>query len=141
MTYRNLIAVLIISACFISCDNQNKNTNNTASDSLIKEASVPLPALKAGGLYFLKDKNDSFYIVKILVIDDFAVHVRTYRNKFAEKPKDINSAELKTLIGHAPLDKDGFLAGDPELFKVEEVKENELEGYKMYLEAMEKMGK
>ena len=141
MNYRILISVFIISVYLTSCDNQNKNENNTISDSLTKQISVASEELKAGGLYLFKDKNDSFYVEKILVIDDFAVHVRLYQNKFAGKPTNINSADLEILIGHAPLAKEAFLADKPELLKVEEVKESELEGYKMYLKAMEEMGK
>jgi len=94
--------------------------------------------LKVGGLYVFKNKNNTFYLTKILVLDDFAVHLRTYSDTFKEKPTDINSENLKILIGHAPLDINGFLLDKPELIKVEEVKESELEGYKIYLEAMEK---
>jgi len=94
--------------------------------------------LKVGGLYLLKNMDNTYYLTKILVIDDFAVHLRTYLDTFKTKPKDINSENLKILIGHAPLDKNGFLIDKPELLKVEEVKDSELEGYKMYLEAMSK---
>ena len=86
----------------------------------------------------MKNKDNTFYLTKILVLDDFAVHLRTYRDTFKTKPININSENLKILIGHAPLDINGFLLDKPELLKAEDVKESELEGYKMYLEAMEK---
>jgi hypothetical protein len=94
--------------------------------------------IKVDGLYLLKNNNNSYYITKVLVLDDYTVHLRTYRDTFQTKPADINSENLKVLIGHAPLDKDGFLLDNPELIKAEQVKETELEGYKIYLEAMSK---
>jgi hypothetical protein len=39
-------------------------------------------------------------------------------------------------IGHYPLAKEGFFADKPTLIKVMPVKEEELDGYKLYLEAM-----
>ena len=94
--------------------------------------------LKVGGVYLIQNADSTYYLTKILVIDDFAVHLRTYSDTFKTKPSNINSENLKILIGHAPIDKSGFLIDKPELLKVEEVKDSELEGYKMYLEAMSK---
>ena len=94
--------------------------------------------LKVGGLYLIQNEDNTYYLTKILVIDDFAVHVRTYSDTFKTKPNNINSEDLEIMIGHAPIDKKGFLIDKPELLKVERVKEAELEGYKLYLEAMSK---
>ena len=75
----------------------------------------------------------------------FAVHLRTYANKFAEQPIDIDPSKLTMGgindpagfgIGHFPLAKDGFLNENPILIKVMPVKDEELEGYKMHSEAM-----
>lgn len=92
--------------------------------------------IEVGGLYIAQNKDGSYGVTKILALDDFAVHVRMYSNTFETKPSDLNSSDLKFFIGHAPMAKEGFLIDKPELLKIEDVSENELEGYKMYLEAM-----
>jgi len=83
--------------------------------------------------------------MKVLVVDEHAVHLRSYANKFREQPKDVDPASLSVGglydpagfgIGHFPLAKEGFFKDKPVLIKVVPVKEEELEGYKMYLEAM-----
>jgi len=94
--------------------------------------------LKVGGLYLTKNEDSSYSVSKVLAIDDFAVHLRMYSNKFKTKPTQLNSSDLDILIGHSPLDKQGFLSENPELLKVEDVKDSELEGYKLYLEEMKK---
>src|SRR3989304_9422760 len=77
--------------------------------------------LKVGGVYWVKI-DTTYYVQKILAIDDFAIHHRWYENKFKVKPTQINTDTLKIMIGHAPIDKKGFLQDNPELLKVEEVK-------------------
>ena len=128
-----LLYLITIPFIIGSCDEHN---NSKVSDNKVSVDQTD--DLKVGGLYLLKNMDNTYYLTKILVIDDFAVHLRTYLDTFKTKPKDINSENLKILIGHAPLDKNGFLIDKPELLKVEEVKDSELEGYKMYLEAMSK---
>jgi hypothetical protein len=140
-SFKKIIGFSIALTCVVSsCDNSNNTRNNAESNSenivaLDKSSKVEL---KVGGLYLLKNEDSSYYVSKILAIDNFALHLRTYSNKFTKRPDQINSAVLDILIGHAPLDKDGFLISAPELLKVEEVKDSELEGYKLYLEEMKK---
>jgi hypothetical protein len=124
---KNIVPVLFF---FIIVLHSCKNDSTEASFN-------QKPELQIGGIYASKDKDGSYYVVKILAIDDFAVHLRTYGNKFKNKPSDISSDTLKATIGHAPIDKIGFLTEKPLLIKVEEIKESELEGYKIYLEAMQ----
>lgn len=102
-------------------------------------------AIPVGGIYTSKSKDGSWRVMKVLAVDEDAVHVRIYANKFAGQPKDIDPARL-TLgsltdpggfgIGHCPLAKEGFFEGNPALIKVMPVEEEELEGYKFYLEEM-----
>lgn len=129
----SLIFVIVISFFWQSCSEHQKNDQTESKTSIDKTDD-----LKVGGLYLFQNEDKTYYLTKILVIDDFAVHVRTYSNNFKIKPTEINSDNLKILIGHAPMDKNGFLIDKPELLKVETVKESELEGYKMYLEEMSK---
>jgi hypothetical protein len=114
-----------------------------------KEGSAPMAqadkSIQVGGLYATQEKDGSWRLMKVLAVDEFAVHIRTYANKLPEKPKDIDPAKL-TLgglndpagfgIGHFPWAKEGFLNESPVLIKIVPIKEEELEGYKLYLEAM-----
>ena len=121
----------------------------TAASGCSKEGSGPTlndnNSMQVGGLYATQDEDGSWRVMKVLAVDEFAVHLRSYANKFSDQPKDIDPAEL-TLgginapggfgIGHFPLAKEGFFKDNPILLKVVSVKEEELEGYKLYLEAM-----
>src|SRR4030095_7616299 len=125
------LLILLTSILNYACNNSS-HTNpkiNTVSNST---------ELKVGGLYLTKQEDGSYIVSKILAIDDFAVHLRTYSNNFKTKPTQLSSDDLDILIGHSPLDKKGFLIDNPELIKVEAVKESELEGYKIYQEEMRK---
>ena len=114
-----------------------------------REGSAPVAkddkSIKVGGLYTTQDKDGSWRVMKVLAVDDMAVHLRSYANKFPEQPKDVDPAQLILGglknpagfgIGHFPLAKEGFFKDNPVLIKVVPVKEEELEGYKLYLEAM-----
>lgn len=124
-------SLLIIFISNYACNNSS-NANpeiNTVSNNT---------ELKVGGLYLTKQEDGSYMASKILAIDEFAVHLRTYSNSFKTKPAQLTSDDLDILIGHSPLDKKGFLTDNPALIKVEEVKDSELEGYKIYQEEMRK---
>jgi hypothetical protein len=97
-----------------------------------------LPEIKVGGLYISRQKDGTYLVSKVIAMDDFAVHIRIYQDQFKEKPAHLSSDSLKVMIGHAPLDKNGFWTDHPELLNVEAVKESELEGYKLYLDEMSK---
>lgn len=134
--------VLIIGIVIISC-NHHKNSTDTEkinSESELNSVTSNDQILQVGGLYVFKNSDSSYSISKILVLDSFAVHLRTYKEKFQStpKPEEINSSNLHILIGHAPLDKKGFWVDNPQLLKVEQVNDSELEGYKMYIEATSK---
>jgi len=102
-------------------------------------------SIKVGGLYAIQDTDGSWRVMKVLAVDEAAVHLRSYANKFPDQPKDIDPAKL-TLgglndpagfgIGHFPLAKEGFFNDNPVLIKVVPVQEEELEGYKLYLDSM-----
>jgi len=136
-TKRNLTVCLLFLLTLILNYACNSSTNSS-DGSLQTNTASDITELKVGGLYIIKKKDSTYSVSKILAIDDFAVHLRMYSNKFQSKPTQLNSVDLDVLIGHAPLDKQGFLIDKPELLKVEEVKDSELEGYKIYLEEMRK---
>jgi len=132
-SFATLIFSIVLFCCHESC-NEHKSANG--DEKITKTNQVQ--DLKAGGLYVLQNRDSTYYIAKILVIDNDAVHMRMYSNTFQAKPHDISSDTLTILIGHAPMDKNGFLKERPELIKMEEVKDSELEGYKLYKEEMTK---
>ncbi|MGL6075428.1 MAG: hypothetical protein ACRC8S_14835 [Fimbriiglobus sp.] len=43
------------------------------------------------GLYASRDKNGSYRIVKVLVVDEYAVHLRSYTTRFKELPAQVRS--------------------------------------------------
>jgi hypothetical protein len=98
-----------------------------------------------GGLYSTKSQDGTYRVSKVLAIDDFAVHLRTYANRFEQPPADIDPSIL-TLdsfsdggglgIGHYPLAKEGFWSDECQFLKQTVVEDDELEGYRIYLEAM-----
>ncbi len=102
-----------------------------------------------GGLYYSEDEDGAYAVMKVLAVDDFAVHLRSYANKFTEPPVDLDPAVL-TLggidspggfgIGHFPLAREGFFSGNPVFIKQVPVADDELEGYRLYLEAMTNNG-
>lgn len=125
-----LISLLVNCAC--------TNSENHSDESQQTKETRNKTELKVGGLYLTKNEDGSYSVSKILATDDFAVHLRMYSNKFKTKPTQLSSSELDILIGHSPLDKQGFLNENPELINVEDVKDSELEGYKLYQEEMKK---
>jgi hypothetical protein len=94
--------------------------------------------LNVGGVYASKNEDGQFSITKILALDESAVHVRAYNEKFDTLPTTIDTAELTFLIGHMPMAREGYLQEEHTLISVEQVSEQELEGYRMYLEAMQR---
>jgi hypothetical protein len=95
------------------------------------------PQVQRGGVYATKSEDGQFSISKVLECDDFAVHLRFYNEKFASIPTTIDTTKLTFFIGHAPLAVEGFLKESPTLISVEPVQEEELDGYRLYLEAMD----
>jgi hypothetical protein len=99
---------------------------------------------RAGGLYSVANGNGKFGVVKILVLETDAVHVRIYKQTFLMRPTAIDPKSL-TLgpfddkegfsIGHLPLSRRTFESWDPVFLSQESVSDNELDGYKMWKDA------
>ena len=99
---------------------------------------------KVGGLYSVVDGEGRFRVAKVLALDDAAVHVRLYKNRFPSRPKTVDPSSL-TLgsiddregfgMGHLPLAREGFAGWEPVFLMQSSVSEEELEGYKMWKEA------
>ena len=104
------------------------------------------PAYVVGGLYSTPHEDGKYAVIKILKIDPEGVHLRMYSNTFAERPHDVDESKLYMAgvdhkpdealgMGHAPISKSSFATWGAELIKVVSVREDELEGYKMWVEA------
>jgi len=104
------------------------------------------PTYVQGGLYSVPYEQNKYLIVKVLKVDPDGVHVRTYSNVFTSRPQDIDEHKLYLAgmnhkpeealgMGHIPLAKQAFDQWKPQLIKVVPVRDEELEGYKMWLDA------
>jgi len=101
----------------------------------------PADDWRAGGLYSTADGNGRFGVVKILVLEPDAVHVRIYKQTFPTRPTSVDPKSL-TLgriddkdgfsIGHLPLSRKTFASWQPVFLSQQSVSDNELEGYKMW---------
>jgi hypothetical protein len=98
------------------------------------------PTYTVGGLYSIDDGEGRFRISKVLAIDGGAVHVRTYKNRFTSRPKEVDPSTLSLGsideeggggIGHLPLSPEGFTAWQPVFIMQSTVSEEELEGYRL----------
>jgi hypothetical protein len=130
--------VVILAVGLIVCLLIARNRRHVSSD-------VP-NGIVVGGLYASRGDDGIFRVSKVLAVDDSAVHVRIYKNKFKAIPENLDTSTLSLGglgdpdgfgIGHAPVAKGNWLASHVFL-KKEPVREDELEGYKYYLEEMRK---
>lgn len=92
--------------------------------------------LEVGGIYASPEEDGSWRIVRVLALDEHAAHLRSYTDRFSEPPRDVALAKLEYFVGHIPVDRTGFENEPRILIKVVPVSEEELVGYRYYLEAM-----
>jgi hypothetical protein len=94
-----------------------------------------------GGLYASRDEQGRFRICKVLVVDDLAVHIRTYATRFDELPNQLTSSQLSMGgvglpggfgVGHMPIAHQGFWLDNPVLVGTEPVDDDELLGYRIW---------
>lgn len=115
-------------------------------------AAIPeISRVRSGGLYAARGKVSAFKVYKVLAVDHVAVHLRKYSNRFDAPPsrldpsslslhldiqtwQDTSSPAAELPISHFPLAHEGFWAMAPALIQVEPVAEDELDGYRMWLE-------
>ena len=83
---------------------------------------------------------------KVLKIDNGGFHVRLYSNQFPESPRKLEESKLymagvdrkpneRLGMGHCPVSKKSFLGWGATFIQQSTVSPEELEGYKMWLEA------
>lgn len=103
------------------------------------------PAYKAGDVYSVDTGEEKFSIVKVLAVEPAVIHIRVYKEKFTTRPKEVDTKKLSLGspndpdgfgVGHIPLELNAFKEWEPELIKNEPVTDEELEGYRMYMENM-----
>ena len=114
------------------------------------EAAPRIARVKVGGLYAIAEEQGGYVVVKVLAVDHIAVHLRQYSNQFDTLPDELDPATLdwsldlekfksddqKAIgIGHFPVSLDGFWDDDPMLVQVAEVEDDELDGYRTWLES------
>ena len=128
-----LLALGLIVFSLMACNRRHGSSDDTGE-------------IVVGGLYASREDDGVFRVSKVLAVDESAVHVRIYKNKFKSLPESLDSSTLSLGgigdpdgfgIGHAPVAREGWLASHSFL-KKEPVTEEELEGYKYYLEEMKK---
>ena len=109
-----------------------------------------------GGLYASPTEDGAYSILKVLAVDDAAVHVRMYSNRYAaiptEPPNDLEMIGMgpdfvariergekveppgRLGIGHLPISRSTFERTERHLIGVVQVDPSELEGYEMWRE-------
>ena len=101
--------------------------------------------LVEGGLYYTQNEGGSYSILKVLKLDKQGVHVRIYSNQFTNAPTEVNEGSLYMAaengetnenfgVGHSPISKKSFRGWKVVFFQQSKVKDEELEGYKMWLD-------
>jgi hypothetical protein len=99
--------------------------------------------LAPGDICSIKSGESGYGVVKILVVDQHVIHIRRYKNRFAERPYQIDPAGLSvgTIhdadgfgVGHLPVSATGFASWMPARICRRDVTKEELEGYQCWLE-------
>ena len=99
---------------------------------------------EAGALYSIGLGDGTFGVAKVLALDPGIVSIRMYKQTFPQRPKAVDPATL-TLgkvddedgfgIGHLPLEAREFAFWFPVFVSQGTVSEEELEGYRMWMES------
>ena len=98
-----------------------------------------------GGLYCIQNKDGSYSVLKILKLNRQGVHVSVYSNQYSTPPIKVDEATLymagvnskpdETMgMGHVPLSNKSFQNWKATFLQQSTVKNEELEGYKMWLD-------
>jgi len=102
--------------------------------------------LVPGDICAIKRDDSGFGVIKILVVDQHVFHIRKYKNRFPERPHEIDPKRLSigTIhdpdgfgVGHLPISASGFGSWMPSRICHEEVTKEELEGYHCWLQDQE----
>lgn len=108
---------------------------------LIQDRGTKPKKIKVGSICSVDDGDGKFGIVKILVIEAEIIHVKMYKNKYAERPVaiDINTLSIGSVydeagfgVDHQPIDRKAFDSWKPIVIAFEEVTDDDLEGYEIW---------
>lgn len=90
-----------------------------------------------GGYYAIEGEEPdgvTFRLAKVLKVDGGGVHLRFYVDRFPSVPDEIDLGNLTTAIGHLPVSADQFNDWETVLVLQVPVSDEELEGYRYWLE-------
>jgi hypothetical protein len=97
----------------------------------------------AGELYAIPGE-DGHGVAKVLVVDEHAVHVRLYREKFVEPPMGVEESQLSIGrfddpqgfgVGHVPVSRATWAGWTPVFLGASTVSPDELAGYEIWRDA------
>jgi hypothetical protein len=101
-------------------------------------------SMTEGGVYSIDNGDGKFGVVKILKVEPGIVHVRVYKNKYSARPStikldDLSMGSIKDKdgfgMGHLPISEKDFTGWKAVLLTKTEVKDEELDGYRLWKEA------
>jgi hypothetical protein len=99
--------------------------------------------LAPGDICSIKSGESGFGVIKILVVDQHVIHIRKYKNRFTERPYqlDLSRLSIGTIhdpdgfgVGHLPVSAGGFGSWMPSRICSQDLTDEELEGYRYWLE-------
>jgi hypothetical protein len=99
-----------------------------------------------GGLYSTPAEGGGYSVLKVLKTDKGGVHLRLYSNHYVQPPVKIDESTLYMAginrkpgenlgMGHAPISWKSFATWGAKFVQQSTVTEDELAGYRMWLEA------
>lgn len=104
-------------------------------------------SLAPGDICSIKRDDSGFGVIKILIVDQHLFHIRKYKNRFQERPYDVDLKQLSvgTIhdpdggfgVGHLPISATGFGSWMPARICSQAVTDEELEGYHCWLQDQE----
>ena len=87
------------------------------------------------GAYYLTEEDNQYRVFRLLDFNRFAYHAAIFKETFTTKPTKDEILQLTPFIGHAPIDAKNLLREDSiRLLVSAPLKEEDLEGYRYYLE-------
>jgi hypothetical protein len=103
------------------------------------------PPLHEGGIYSVRNEDGTYSVFKILKLDEGGVHIRQYSNFWPAPPTSVDEStfficgrererEEKLGMYHLPISKKSFAGWDATFVQQSTVSEEELEGYKLWIE-------
>ena len=98
------------------------------------------------GIYAKAQKDSGYTVLKILKVDDYGVHVRTYNNVYRSTPKRVDESYLYMAgldhkpdeplgMGHAPISKHSFSTWSVTFVQQSTISSKELDDYRVWQEA------